>query len=46
MDSGLGGRVRPLGIRVNAISPEVILPPDWDPDTEYPARFSTSTGAG
>ena len=26
----------PLGIRVNAISPGVILPPDWDPDTEYP----------
>jgi NAD(P)-dependent dehydrogenase (short-subunit alcohol dehydrogenase family) len=26
----------PLGIRVNAISPGVILPPDWDPATEYP----------
>jgi NAD(P)-dependent dehydrogenase (short-subunit alcohol dehydrogenase family) len=25
-----------LGIRINAISPGVILPPDWDPDTEYP----------
>jgi NAD(P)-dependent dehydrogenase (short-subunit alcohol dehydrogenase family) len=25
-----------LGIRVNAISPGVILPPDCDPDTEYP----------
>jgi hypothetical protein len=36
----------PLGIRVNAISPGVIVPPDRDPDTEYPARFSTSTGAG
>jgi NAD(P)-dependent dehydrogenase (short-subunit alcohol dehydrogenase family) len=37
----------PLGIRVNAISPGVILPPDWDPATEYPgAVFMRGTPAG
>jgi NAD(P)-dependent dehydrogenase (short-subunit alcohol dehydrogenase family) len=37
----------PLGIRVNAISPGVILPPDWDPDTEYPgAVFMRGAPAG
>jgi NAD(P)-dependent dehydrogenase (short-subunit alcohol dehydrogenase family) len=37
----------PLGIRVNAISPGVILPPDRDPGTEYPgALFMRGAPAG
>ena len=37
----------PLGIRVNAVSPGVIQPPDWDPATEYPgAAFMRGASAG
>jgi len=37
----------PLGIRVNAVSPGVIQPPDWDPATEYPgAAFMRGAPAG
>ncbi|HSZ40015.1 MAG TPA: SDR family oxidoreductase [Trebonia sp.] len=37
----------PVGIRVNALSPGVIQPPDWDPAAEYPgAVFMRGTPAG